>query len=203
MNVGNSNVAEETKGVLYIANLIRGKRVGTCFVQQHNKSRQVRRGREPNKHVLDARPLKKTAATRPLERVSCFNSMHRGVVKLTARADLYAMMTGSFTDDHIRHSTDYHRWSTVVLLMVCHPPVEYRLRSPVVRVLEVIFLQNVLPGIRRKRSPCGRCPANITKTKLSPPIDEWILIPFTKKAANAFAADSGRPSTQVRECRIT
>ena len=67
------------------------------------------------------------------------------------------------------HAVDY-------LLIVYHPYVVYHppycKPPPVLPFIELFFLNRFYhPGYVVYHPPCGRCPASITKTKLSPPGD--------------------------------
>ena len=81
---------------------------------------------------------------------------------------------------------------------IVHHPRCYFFRTILNFLHRFYHLRHVL-----RYPPCGRCPAKvkITETKLSPLGDGWI--PFKNKTAHAFVADSGRPSTRVREYRNT
>ena len=67
-------------------------------MRNHSRTDEVRRGQR-TKHVIDVLPLK--IKRRPGTQTSTV-LMHWGVASITARADVYAMMMGSLTDDQIR-----------------------------------------------------------------------------------------------------
>ena len=89
--------------------------------------------------------------------------------------------------------------------VIYHPPT---IIPPTLLYLKLFCVYILFPGERSvppPLQPCGRCPARNYRNQTMTP-GRWGghgWIPFKNETANAFTADSGRPSTQVRECRST
>ena len=110
--------------------------VGTVLVLCNNsKTYNVRRGQR-TQHVLDVLPSKNNfhSSTRTSTVLPGTWQHHWGEACITARrADVYAMMMGSLTDDRLRHSPDYTDEANVSAQLVeknVSPNTSHHVQSP-------------------------------------------------------------------------